>query len=81
MGIGQWSNVEEQSSKETFEEFVNRMKTQSSKPSENQYEARVRPLTWGGYGQLRIKHQKRPASKSGIGIKLYDETKNYPYYK
>ena len=80
MGIEQWSNVEEQPAKETFEEFVNRMKVQS-KQSENQYENRVRPSTWGGYGQLRIKQQKRPASKSGMGIKLYDETKNYPYYK
>ena len=47
-------NVEGQSSKETFEEFVNRMKNQTSKAPENQYETRVRPSTCGGYGQLRI---------------------------
>ena len=81
MEIELLNNVEGQQSKETFEEFVNRMKNQTTKTSENQYETRVRPSTCGGYGQLRIKQQKRPSSKSGMGIKLYDEVKNYPYYK
>ena len=68
-----------QNSKETFDEFVLRMQHQEDKFAENQYGQRVRPYTSSGYGQLRIKHQRRPCTKSG-GIRIHAQ-KQYPYYQ
>ena len=73
-------NANRQTSKETFDEFVKRMHKENDTSSEQTYGTKVRPYTSNGYGQLRIKHQKRPTTKSGTGIKLYDEVRNYPYY-
>lgn len=64
-------------SKETFDDFVSRMKKQ--KTNENSYGSKPRPYTSNGYGQLRIKNHKRPKTKSGIGIQNYDQVRNYPY--
>lgn len=79
-GLKSAKNAQRQSSKETFDDFVIRMKKEASKSSENQYGTRIRPYTSSGYGQLRIKHQKRPITKSGLGLKQYENTRHYPYY-
>lgn len=70
-------NAQRQHSKETFDEFVARVQKENDNSIDNQYAVKTRPYTSSGYGnQFRIKN-KRPGSRSGI--KLYDETKNYPY--
>jgi hypothetical protein len=73
-------NIIQQDSKETFDDFVIRMQKQEEKFTENHYGQRVRPYTSGGYGQLRIKHQRRPYTKSG-GIRIHAHNKNYPYHQ
>lgn len=73
-------NICKQSSNETFDDFVVRMQKQEENFTENQYGQRVRPYTSNGYGQLRIKHQRRPCTKSG-GIRIHAQNKHYPYYQ
>lgn len=57
------------------------MRKQDNNLSDNQYGTKSRPYSSSGYGQLRIKNQKRPTTKSGLGIKNYDQAKHYPYYQ
>lgn len=71
-------NKDRQYSTETFDEFVVRINQQNKKIPESLIKAKTRPSTSGGYGQLRI---KQPGSKSGMGIKMYDEVQKYPYFK
>lgn len=53
---------------ETFDDFVQRMKKQSNMSSET-YEFKARTYTSSEYNHLRIKHHKRPMTKSGINGK------------
>ena len=72
-------NKEGQYSTETFDEFVVRTKHNNTrKIPQNIYKNKMRPSTSGGYGQMRV---KQPGSKSGMGVKLYDEVQKYPYFK
>ena len=72
-------NQNRQNSKESFDQFVVRMNNQEQHFTTNQYAQRARPATSSGYGQLRIKHQKRPYTKSGISTKANADRNQHQY--
>lgn len=79
-GLKTAKHGQRQKAGETFDQFVERMKKQSNRSADT-YGFKPRPYTSSGYGQLRIKHQKRPTAKSGVGCKRYDEIKAGPYFQ
>lgn len=74
-------NMVRHTSKETFDDFVHRMKNKQTRITENSYSNKARPYTSNGCGGLRIKHHRKPLQKTGMGIKLYDEVQTYSYAK
>ena len=61
-GVKTAKYAQRQNSKESFDNFVQRMKKDNK--STETYGFKARPYTSNGYNHLRIKHQQRPMTKS-----------------